>query len=410
MNRQPLTRWQTLTGAPHRLMFFTGMAALMTASAWWGLHLLARQTGAPLIALDLKLAPIWAHTFLMLFTVYPAFFFGFLFTVFPRWMNGPTVPRGRAVATAVLLAGASVAWLAGIHLAPALCVLACALAAGGLLIGTGSLLRVLLDAEQGVAQAYAVLTGLCVELVALAGFAYGVAAANDLALHLAVRSALWGGLLPVFFAVCHRMIPFFSQSAVPGYRLWRPRWALISVVGLAYARLLLGTAGALPPLLAIDAALCAVTALCAVRWTSLEARGNPLLWTLYAAYAWLPLAALLQTLRDLGFVLTGEWSLGRAPIHALGMGFFGGMLIAMVTRVTMGHSGRPLRMDGPSLACVLAVHAATVARVVSEIASAPGWVTVSLLASIALWLAAFGVWTWRLGPIYLRPRVDGRAG
>ena len=62
-----------------------------------------------------------------------------------------------------------------------------------------------------------------------------------------------------------------------------------------------------------------LTATCALRWTSLRARGNPLLWTLYAAFAWLPVAMLLQLARDASFTLTGEWALGRAPIHALGL-------------------------------------------------------------------------------------------
>ena len=391
-------------------MFFVGMAALMLASAWWGLHLLARQTGWPLFALDLKVAPIWAHTFLMLFTVFPTFFFGFLFTVFPRWMNGPLVPRRAYVATAALMAAATVAWLTGIHVAPAMQVLAGVLALGGLITGTAALTRALLDAQQGVAHAYVVLTGLIVEIVALAGFTFGIATASDFALHFAVRTALWGGLLPVFFAVCHRMIPFFSQNAVRNYVAWRPQWMLIAVIAAVYARLLLGTAGVLRPLVILDAALFLLTGLCAVRWTSLQAKGNPLAWTLYAGFAWLPVATLLQAARDVGFVLTGEWLLGRAPIHALGMGFFGGMLIAMVTRVTMGHSGRPLHMDRIALACFLGLQAATVARVASEIVAAPGWMQHLLLCSMALWLAAFGVWTWRLGRIYLVPRSDGQPG
>jgi uncharacterized protein involved in response to NO len=404
------SRWKVLTAAPHRLMFLTGMAALLVASAWWGMHLLARSTGWPLFALDLKVAPIWAHTFLMLFTVFPTFFFGFLFTVFPRWMNGPLVPRRVYVTTGLLMAAATAAWLAGIHGAPGLQIVAGLLALGGLLAATSALIRVLLDAKQSVPHAYVVLTGLCVEIVALAGFAFGIATASDFALHFAVRTALWGGLLPVFFAVCHRMIPFFSQNAVPHYVAWRPQWILIAVVALAYARLLLGTAGALRTLVIVDVALFALTALCAVRWTSLQAKGNPLAWTLYAGFAWLPVATLLQAARDLGFVATGQWLLGRAPIHALGMGFFGGMLIAMVTRVTMGHSGRPLRMDRIALACFFSLQAATVARVASEVVTAPGWVQALLLASVALWLAAFGVWTWRLGGIYLAPRIDGQPG
>ena len=399
-----------LSVAPHRVMFFTGMAGLMASSLWWGLHLLARQTGTPVSMLVLQTAPIWAHTFIMLFVVFPAFFFGFLFTVFPRWMNGPPVPQTAYVATGSLIAAAAVLWLCGLHLATSLMVIAGLFALAALLVALGALVRVLIDAQQGVPHAYVVVTALVVQAVALMAFVLGIARGSDFALHFAVRSSLWGGLMPVFFAVCHRMIPFFSQNAVRGYVAWRPTWVLVVIVALSYARLLLATAGLLTWLAALDLALLVLTATCAVRWTSFKARGNPLAWSLYAGYAWLPIAVLLQTARDLGFALTGEWLLGRAPIHALGMGFFGGMLIAMVTRVTMGHSGRPLRMDRVALACFLVLQLATVSRVLGEIVSAPFWMQAFVLTSMALWLGAFAVWTGRLAGIYLAPRADGRPG
>jgi uncharacterized protein involved in response to NO len=288
--------------------------------------------------------------------------------------------------------------------------LAAALCTAALATGLVALLRVLLDAGQVVSHAVVCATALAVGTVALAGFGYGLLDANDFALHFAVRAALWGFLLPVFFAVCHRMVPFFSQNAVPGYVAWRPQWMLVAVVALAYARLLLGTAGALESLAVVDLALAILTATCAVRWTTLRARGNPLLWTLYAGFAWLPIAMALQAARDASFVLTGEWALGRAPIHALGVGFFGSMLVAMVTRVTMGHSGRPLRMDRAALACFVVIQLAACARVASEISAAPGAVRNLLLASAILWLGAFAVWTARHGGIYLTPRADGRPG
>ncbi len=159
-----------------------------------------------------------------------------------------------------------------------------------------------------------------------------------------------------------------------------------------------------------DAALFVLTAWCALRWTSLEARGNALLWTLYAGFAWLPVAVLLQTVRDGSFALTGEWALGRAPIHALGMGFFGGMLVAMVTRVTMGHSGRPLRMDRVTLACFALLQAGALSRVLSEIVTAPVAVQWFLLGSLVLWLVAIGTWVWRVGGIYLAPAHRRKAG
>ena len=405
-----VSRWNVLTAAPHRLLFFTGMANLLLASAWWMCHLVARYTGAPLLALDLAVAPIWAHSFLMLFAVLPSFIFGFLFTTFPRWMNGPEVPRRTYVATATCMISGTITWLAGTHSGPALQLAGAALTLAGLATGLVALLRVLLDARQVVAHAVVAATALAVGIVSLAGFGYGLWDANDFALHFAVRAALWGFLLPIFFAVCHRMVPFFSQNAVAGYVAWRPLWMLVAVVALAYLRLFLGTAGALQSLAAVDLVLVALTATCAVRWSSLGARGNPLLWTLYAGFAWLPIAMALQTARDTSFVLTGEWALGRAPIHALGIGFFGGMLVAMVTRVTIGHSGRPLRMDRAALLCFLAVQAAALMRVGSELITAPAAIRNLLLGSGLLWLLAFAVWSYRSSGIYLAPRVDGRPG
>jgi uncharacterized protein involved in response to NO len=399
-----------LLAAPHRTLFFTGLLSLLAASTWWGLHLLARSAGTPVFALALQPAPVWAHAYLMLFAVFPTMFFGFLFTVFPRWMNGPLVTRAEYITTAALFATGTLLWLAGTFAGPALLLPACLATGAGLLVGAVSLFRVLLAAPQVVSHAVVVLVALCVQCVALAGFACGLAGSNDFALHFAVRASLWGGLLPVFFAVCHRMVPFFSQGVIPGYVPWRPTWVLVAVVGLAYLRLLLGTAGALATLPFVDVAIFLLTAWCALRWTSLRARGNPLLWTLYAGFAWLPVALLLQTLRDGAYALTGDWVLGRAPIHALGMGFFGGMLVAMVTRVTLGHSGRPLRMDRITLACFVALQLGAASRVLSEVVAAPTAVQWLLLGSVALWLGAIAVWIGRVGGIYLAPRIDGKPG
>jgi uncharacterized protein involved in response to NO len=386
------------------------MASLLLASGWWAIHLVARYAAAPIWALDVQVAPIWAHSFLMLFVVLPTFIFGFLFTTFPRWMNGPAVPRASFVATAFLLFLATPAWLVGTHSGVSLQLLAAALATAGLVTGLAALLRVLMNAQQVVSHAVVASIAVTVGVVSAAGFGYGLMGANDFALHFAVRAALWGFLLPVFFAVCHRMVPFFSQNAIPGYVAWRPLWMLVAVVSLFYARLLLGTAGALDLLVVADVALLLLTATCAIRWTSFAARGNPLLWTLYAGVAWLPVAMALQTARDGGFVLTGSWLLGRAPIHALGIGFFGSMLVAMVTRVTMGHSGRPLAMNRATLACFVGVQLAAVMRVVSEVATAPDAARNLLLGSVLAWLTAFGVWSAQHGGIYLSPRCDGKAG
>ena len=72
----------------------------------------------------------------------------------------------------------------------------------------------------------------------------------------------------------------------------------------------------------------------------------PLLRVLFLGFAWLPIAFALIRCAELWFAVSGEFVLGRAPAHALFIGFFGSLLVAMVTRVTQGHSGRPLVLGG----------------------------------------------------------------
>ena len=86
------------------------------------------------------------------------------------------------------------------------------------------------------------------------------------------------------------------------------------------------------------------------------------------------------------------------------------LLIAMVTRVTLGHSGRPLVMSRGVLACFALVQASAVTRVAAEIAGPGAHYASTLTVSLALWLAGVLTWVILLVPMYLRPRVDGRPG
>ena len=105
-----------MTAAPHRLALpLRPREPAGRELAGGACTCVARYSGTPLFALDLGVAPIWAHSFLMLFTVLPTFFLGFLFTTYPRWMNGPLVPRLAYVAAPLLLTAATACWLVGVH-------------------------------------------------------------------------------------------------------------------------------------------------------------------------------------------------------------------------------------------------------------------------------------------------------
>ena len=107
------------------------------------------------------------------------------------------------------------------------------------------------------------------------------------------------------------------------------------------------------------------------------------------------------------YALTGVFELGRAPAHALFVGFFGSLLIAMVTRVTQGHSGRMLVMPKAAWWAFIVIQLVALLRIGAELSRDPwGWMTISAIG----WLVALGPWILHIGRIYLSPRADGKPG
>jgi uncharacterized protein involved in response to NO len=139
-------------------------------------------------------------------------------------------------------------------------------------------------------------------------------------------------------------------------------------------------------------------------WQTLRTRGDPLLWSLHAGMAWVAAGLLLVAAGDLGAPVPAN-----AGLHALTSGAMGSMILAVMTRVSLGHTGRPLVLPRGAVGSYLLVHAGALARVGSVLA--PGPLSGPLLvAGGLLWAAAFGLFALLYAPILLRPRVDGLEG
>jgi uncharacterized protein involved in response to NO len=355
-------------------------------------------------------APIWAHAWIMVFGLLGPFVFGFLFTTFPRWQDAPEVRRAVYVPVFVALVaslglalwgamGSPAAFLAGV-------VIACVAWFAAWIV----LLYVMRSAKNIIS--HAIVAAIALGIAALSQLAFAVGLWRDDAdlLHLAPQAALWGGLLPLVYAVCHRMIPFFSQSALPLYKAFRPTWWLVTVSLLCLVHLALKLAGLEAWFWLADVPLAALTLYCGLRWQPWRSRPYPLLWTLYVAYFWLPLGLTLQSVADLSFALTGEGLLGRAPLHALGIGFLSSLVLAMASRVTLGHSGRKLVMDRFTVACFLSLQLAVLLRICSEVEPVAGLIPPLIAASALVWTAGMIAWSTRFGSMLILPRIDGRPG
>jgi uncharacterized protein involved in response to NO len=132
------------------------------------------------------------------------------------------------------------------------------------------------------------------------------------------------------------------------------------------------------------------------QWRGTETRSEPLLLILHIGYGWLVLgvAALGVATLNTTFPLS-------AAIHALTAGAIGTMILAVMTRVTRGHTGRELTADIATNAIYGLVILAAAVRVAAAL---DGDARSLLLTSGALWIGAFGLFVVRYAPLALRPR------
>lgn len=215
-----------------------------------------------------------------------------------------------------------------------------------------------------------------------------------------------GGLLTVCAMIAvlgGRVTPAFTRNALlranPGAEVpvSRPR---IDMAGLVLALLtaLLATAGApdaLTGTVAVAAGLVALLRLSG--WRGLDTLRDPIVWTMHASYLFLALGLLGWGLSLLG--LGSE----IAGLHLLGVGAVGGMTLSIMSRASLGHSGRPIVATAPLIWGYVLLPVAAALRW-----AASSWPEmfhfIGTVGAGALWIAAFALFVVALWPVWTTPR------
>ena len=125
----------------------------------------------------------------------------------------------------------------------------------------------------------------------------------------------------------------------------------------------------------------------------------PIVFVLHVGYAWIAIALALKAL----------WILAGAPwavnwLHAQTAGLFGTMILAVATRVALGHTGRPLVVRPAITVAYALVAAAALVRIFGPALLPLGAVHVLACAAV-LWAAAFGIFLVVYVPILFAPRA-----
>jgi uncharacterized protein involved in response to NO len=141
------------------------------------------------------------------------------------------------------------------------------------------------------------------------------------------------------------------------------------------------------------------------RWQPLRTLRVPLLWVLHLSYAWIGAGMLLLALAALGMVSAS------AAFHALAVGSMAGLIIGMMTRTTLGHTGRMLKAGRAETAMFVLIQLGALARVAAALLSAVGGLYAALLlVSAVCWSAAFAAYALVYAPYLASARIDGKEG
>ena len=388
-HRQRHLRGWPLFRLGFRPFYLLAAAFALFAVPYW-MAILLGQAAPPS-----TLPPLLWHAHEMLYGFAVAVIVGFLLTAGKAW-TGLATPRGGSLAA-----------MAGLWLAARLSALWAPLEVHALLDMAFLpwvavvLIRLLLRAG----NRRNLPLGAILALLALANLAFHTAAMGWL--DIDPLRALHAGLALIVMIECviaGRVIPAFTQSALPGRHLQAPPWlerSSLAVTALSLAAWVLLPANPITATGFVVAAL-----LHAARWWHWQpwrTGTRPLLWVLHAAYAWLPVGFLLLAWAQEGGVAAS------AGIHALTVGATTGLIIGMVTRTARGHTGRALQASRQEVAAYWLISGAALARVLLPLV-APAHSMTGLVLAAGSWAAAFALYLWVFTPWLLSSRLDDKDG
>lgn len=343
------------------------------------------------VALPLRVPPAAWHAHEMIFGFVVAVIAGFLLTAVRNWTALPT-PSGAALGGLVLL------WTLG-----------------RVVFTVGGLLPQALVVALDVAFLPALALSIGAPIVraknwrnlAFVPLLLAMTGAN-LAFHLTtsmrpLRLALDVVLLIVLI-VGGRVIPMFTGNAIRVQVPGRPALAWASVVAMAPVAVLElfdGTERGF----AFAAVAAGVLVLLRMNgWQTSKARGMPIVWVLHVSWAWLGVGLILRGVA----ALRPTW-MASAPLHVLAVGAISTMILGMMTRVSLGHTGRMLVVARTITFAYVTLTVGTIVRGLLPLVR-PASYAVSLMVAGACWAIAFAIFTAVYFPILTTPRVDGKPG
>lgn len=239
-------------------------------------------------------------------------------------------------------------------------------------------------------------------------FHFGVFSKDHLLSQQSLQAMLWLTVLLITL-LGGRVIPFFTANGTQKPRASDQLWLDMSVI-LSTVMVVIAQGFGVSKLLSTELnsalLLCAATlqTIRFLRWKFWHTTKISLLWSLHGAYAFVPLGMAMLAASYWFDTLT--YSTAQ---HAILAGAIGAMILSMMARVSLGHSGRPLKPKKIMSAAFVLILIAGLVRSLGvwlAVESQLLWLSLAALG----WIFAYGIFSFIYWPILSRPRVDGKPG
>ena len=394
----PLQRFPLFACGLRPFFLLAALDALMNIGIWLSVYF---HPG--LWPSDQAMTAMYWHAHEMLFGFVAAAIAGFLLTAVPNW-------TGRAPYQGTPLLALTGLWLAG-RIAMAPWSIAPPLLASAIDLAFYPALALTLAPSLIRARTFRNLPFLgLLSALFLANLCFHLGARGQLGAGEHIGLAVTIDIVVILIVIIGgRIIPAFTKSGLMRngviVRIETNKWMeLVSVVSIAGVLI----ADLVMPLSALNGAVVLLAAFVQAfrlaQWAGHRTIRDPLLWVLHLGYAWLILGLMLKAIWLLtGAVAAEKW------MHALTVGAFTTMIIAVMTRASLGHTGRALVAPRHIAVSYSLITIAAAIRVFAP-AIFPVWYNETIAASAALWMGAFSIFLWIYMPILTRPRADGRLG
>ncbi|RIZ68213.1 MAG: NnrS family protein [Methylococcales bacterium] len=342
-------------------------------------------------------ATYW-HAHEMLLGYAAAVIAGFLLTAVKNWTNQPTLSGDK-------LGGLALLWLYGRILPFYSGLLPDALIA---LVDFAFLPVLAYQISKPIIQTRHTKSFIFIGLLAVLSIGNGLIHAQLLGLY---ENTAWTGvqlvvatIILMILVLAGRLLPFFIERGLSGVLIIKnPLLDTLSIgsATIVFALQIGSLSGTFLALMAIFAAV--INGARLLGWYVQRIWYVPLLWILYVGYGWI----------ILGFVLTALSAFhllsSVLAIHAFTVGGMGVLTLGMMARVSLGHTGRPLKASNAIAIAFVLINITALIRVLMPLALPNGYDTL-IYASTLTWLAAFALFMFVYAPILTRPRIDGQEG